>query len=194
LAATNPDRWRLKLSEWLYGALVDSGFQTVCIETRHAQRFLSSRPNKTDRSDARGIAEMMRLGHFRPVHVKSRASQLLRTTLIARRKFADHMVAIEATIRGLLKVHGLKLGAVHRCTFAARVETLLADAPELRLAIEPLLEARNMMSASLVSQKVETVKHLQRYFTHRDVLLKRFLTFRYCYDFLAAFTYALLIN
>ncbi|MCK1650090.1 transposase [Bradyrhizobium sp. 149] len=45
------------LSEWLYGALVECGFRTVCIETRHAQRFLSSRPNKTDRSDARGIAD-----------------------------------------------------------------------------------------------------------------------------------------
>jgi hypothetical protein len=85
------------LSEWLYGALVESDFRTMRIETRHAQRFLSSRPNKTDRSDARGIAEMMRLGHFRLVHVKSKASQLLRTTLIARRKFADHMAAIEAT-------------------------------------------------------------------------------------------------
>ncbi|WP_027527497.1 IS110 family transposase [Bradyrhizobium sp. Ec3.3] len=53
------------LSEWLYGALQESGFQIVCIETRHAQRFLSSRPNKTDRSDSRGIAEMMRLGHYR---------------------------------------------------------------------------------------------------------------------------------
>jgi len=133
------------LSEWLYGALVESGLPTVCIETRHAQRFLSSRPNKTDRSDARGIADMMRLGHYRPVHVKSKESQLLRTTPIARKKFVDHMLAIEDTIRGLLKVHGLKLGAVHRCTFAARVETLLADAPELRTAIEPLLEARNMM-------------------------------------------------
>ena len=54
-------------SEWLYGALVESGLHTVCIETRHAQRFLSSRPNKTDRSDAHGIADMMRLGHYRPV-------------------------------------------------------------------------------------------------------------------------------
>jgi transposase len=102
------------LSEWLHGALVESGFQMVCIETRHAQRFLSSRPNKTDRSDARGIAEMMRLGHYRSVHVKSKASQLLRTTLIARKKFVDHMLAIEDTIRGLMKVHGLKLGAVRR--------------------------------------------------------------------------------
>jgi len=88
---------------------------------------------------------MMRLGHFRPVHVKSKASQLLRTTLIARRKFVDHMLAIEDTIRGLLKVHGLKLSLVHRARFASKVELLLADAPVLRAAIEPLLEVRNMM-------------------------------------------------
>jgi transposase len=133
------------LSEWLYGALVEYGFQTICIETRHAQRFLSSRPNKTDRSDARGIAEMRRLGHYRAVHVKSKASQLLRTALIARKKFVDHMLAVETTIRGLLKVHGLKLGAVHCCRFAAKVEAMLAEAPELRMAIAPLLEARNIM-------------------------------------------------
>jgi transposase len=102
------------LSEWLYGGLVECNFHPVCIETRHAQRFLSSRPNKTDRSDARGIADMMRLGHYRAVHVKSRASQLLRTMLIARRKFVDHMLAIEDSIRGLLKVHGIKLGAFRR--------------------------------------------------------------------------------
>jgi len=126
------------LSEWLYGALVESGIETVCIEVRHARRFLSSRPNKTEKSDARGIAEMMRLGHFRKV-------QMLRTVLAARDNFVHHMVAIEQSIRGLLKVHGLKVGAVHRCTFAARIESLLADAPDLRLAIEPLLEARNMM-------------------------------------------------
>src|SRR6516225_9403591 len=55
------------------------------------------------------------------------------------------MVAIETTFRGLLKVHGLKLGNVHRCTFANRVETLLTDPPELRVAIVPPLEVRNMM-------------------------------------------------
>src|SRR5258708_30295615 len=146
------------LSEWLYGALVESGLETVCIETRHAQRFLSSRPNKTDRSDAHGIANMMRLGHYRPVHVKSKASQLLRTTLIARKKFVDHMLTIEATIRGLLKVHGLKIGAVHRSTFAARVVKLLADAPDLRRAIEPRLEARNMMR----KQKALLDRHLSQ--------------------------------
>jgi transposase len=58
-------------SEWLHRALREAGISIVCIETRQAQRSLSSRPIKTDKNDARGIAEMMRLGHYRPVHVKS---------------------------------------------------------------------------------------------------------------------------
>jgi len=159
------------LSEWLYGALVECGFRTVCIETRHAQRFLSSRPNKTDRSDGRGIADMMRLGHYRPVHVKSKASQLLRTALIARKKFVDHVLSVETTIRGLLKVHGLKLGNVHRCRFAAKVEAMLADAPELHMAIAPLLEARNMMR----KQKAALDKHLAR-LARADAVCKRLMT------------------
>ncbi|MEQ1712272.1 MAG: IS110 family transposase [Hyphomicrobium sp.] len=133
------------LAEWLFGALHECGFNVVCLESRHAHQFLSSRPNKTDKSDARGIAEMLRLGHFRSVHVKSRASQLMRTTLVARRTFVQHMVDIELSIRGLLKVYGLKVGPVHRCTFAARVEELLEKVPELRTAIEPLLDVRNIM-------------------------------------------------
>jgi transposase len=159
------------LSEWLYGALVESGFKAVCIETRHAQRFLSSRPNKTDRSDARGIAEMMRIGHYRAVHVKSKASQLLRAVLIARKKFVDHMLSIEDTIRGLMKVQGYKLGTVHRNGFAARVTTLLADAEDLRLAIEPLLEARNMMR----KQKVLLDRRISE-MARKDEVCKRLMT------------------
>jgi transposase len=59
--------------------LREAGISVMCIETRHAQRFLPSRPVKTDKNDARGIAEMMRLGHYRPVHVKSPAAQSMRT-------------------------------------------------------------------------------------------------------------------
>ena len=91
---------------------------------------------------------MMRLGHYRPVHVKSREAQALRTTLIARTKFVTHMLTIEQTIRGLLKVYGLKLGQVHRCTVAAKVRALLENKPELELAIEPLLAERSKWAKS----------------------------------------------
>ena len=72
------------LSEWLRLGPREAGIPIVCVETRHAQRFLSSRPVKTDKNDACGIAEMMRLGHYRPVHVKSPAAQSMRTPLAAR--------------------------------------------------------------------------------------------------------------
>jgi transposase len=123
IRAMEPYRDRIKLvgleacplSKWLYGGLSESGFPIVCLEVRHAHRFLSTRFNKTDRNDARGAAEMMRVGHYKPVHVKSKASLLLRTTLIARKKFVDHMLAIEQTIRGVLKFTASKSGA---CTAA----------------------------------------------------------------------------
>jgi len=121
IAALAPYRKKIKsvgieagpLSEWLFGILTECHFNAVCIEARHAHRFLSSRPNKTDRNDARGIADMMRLGHFKAVHVKSRASQLLRTMLAARKTFVDHMLEIEQAIRGFSRSMGSSSG---RCT------------------------------------------------------------------------------
>jgi len=63
------------LSQWLFNGLAEAGVPVVCIETRHARAYLKAQVNKTDRNDARGIAQMMRVNLFRPVHVKTLASQ-----------------------------------------------------------------------------------------------------------------------
>ena len=159
------------LSEWIYGGLAEAGFNVRCIETRHAQRFLSTRPNKTDKNDARGIADMMRLGHFRPVHVKSQSALFMRTLLVARKQMLSAILKLESTIRGLLRVHGLKVGIVHRCVFDARIQELLAAAPALKLAIDPLLEARNAMR--------ERYTKFERYFerlARKDEVCRRLMT------------------
>ncbi len=127
------------LSEWLHSNLVEAGFKAVCVEVRHAQRFLSTRPVKTDRNDARGLAEMMRVGHYRAVHVKSPEAQMVRTVLQARRQVVATLLQIQGSIRGLLKVYGLKVGETHRCRFDKRVRDLLVEAPKLEVAIGPLL-------------------------------------------------------
>ena len=62
------------LSQWLYSALVDADLPAICVETRHMKAALAAQLNKSDRNDARGIAQMMRVGLYRPVHVKTLAS------------------------------------------------------------------------------------------------------------------------
>jgi transposase len=161
------------LSEWLHRGLREAGIPVVCIEVRHARRFLSSRPVKTDRNDARGIAEMMRLGHYRPVHVKSPAAQSMRTTLTVRMQLVASQLQIEGTIRGLLKVYGLKIGAIHRNRFAARVVDLLemAALPELSAAIQRLLRVREGMRTERTAID-RTLAGLSR----RDDITRRLMT------------------
>ncbi|MEQ8400876.1 MAG: IS110 family transposase [Roseitalea porphyridii] len=159
------------LSEWIYGALRDAGHDVFVLETRHTERFLSTRPNKTDRNDAHGIATMMRLGHFKPVHVKSAQSQMMRTLLVGRRQFTSAMLQIENTIRGLIRVRGLKLGKVHRHAYSERVRQLCEGEPELFAVIEPLLDARDMMR----DQRRRLDNALERA-ARNDPLTKRFMT------------------
>ena len=61
------------LSQWLYAAMRDAGLAVELLETRHVRDAFKAMPVKTDRKDARGIAQLMRLGWFRPVHCKSAA-------------------------------------------------------------------------------------------------------------------------
>ena len=89
-----------------------AGLPAVCIETRHTKAFLKAQVNKSDRNDARGIAQMMRVNLFRPVHVKTLTSQKRRALLTARKLLQEKAVAIENDIRGLLRNFGLKVGVV----------------------------------------------------------------------------------
>jgi transposase len=89
------------LSQWLYGALAEAELPVVCVETRHMQAVLKAQINKTDRNDARGIAQMMRVGLYRPVHVKTLRSQKLRMMLTHRKLLQSKAIAIENDLRVL---------------------------------------------------------------------------------------------
>lgn len=120
IAVLNDPTWNIErigieagpLSQWLFEALARASLPVVCIETRHVNAFLKAQPNKTDRNDARGIAQMMRVNLFRPVHVKTMTSQKRRALLTARKVLQEKAIAIENDIRGLLRNFGLKVGAV----------------------------------------------------------------------------------
>lgn len=110
---------------WLYRELHSAGLPVIVVEARHMHVSLSAMRNKTDRNDARGIAQMMRLGWFRAVHVKNVETQRLRTLLSNRKLLKRKLIDMENHIRGALRTYGLLVGQVGRGGFEARVRELI---------------------------------------------------------------------
>src|SRR3974377_1406659 len=93
------------LSQWLFSALAEAGLPVICVETRHMRAALKAQINKTDRNDARGMAQMMRAGLYRPVHVKTVRSQKLRMQLTHRKLLQSKAIAIENDLRATLQLY-----------------------------------------------------------------------------------------
>jgi transposase len=130
------------LSQWLYDGLQEAGFEAVLLETRHVKAALSAMAIKTDRRDARGIAQLLRMGWYRPVHRKSVPSQEVRALLAARKQMQIKAMDLEQTLRGLLRGFGLKVGDVSRGKLAARIYDLVSGHTMLERIAEPMLTAR----------------------------------------------------
>ena len=133
------------LSQWLYSALAEAGLPVICVETRHMRAVLKAQINKTDRNDARGIAQMMRVGLYRPVHVKTLRSQKLRMLLTHRKLLQSKAIAIENDLRGTLRNFGLKVGVVGAARFETRIKELVETFTDLMMLIEPLLVVRRTL-------------------------------------------------
>jgi transposase len=133
------------LSQWLYAGMREAGLPVELLETRHVRDAFKAMPVKTDRKDARGIAQLMRLGWFRPVHCKSLPAQEVRALLTARKLLQTKNHDVEMSLRGLLRGFGLKVGPTTPRTFAARIRELVAGHPTLSTVAEALLAARSTL-------------------------------------------------
>lgn len=137
------------IAPWLYRGLARARLPVFCIEVHHAHGILKTRRNKSDRNDARGIAEMMRVGAFRQVHVKSDWSREVRAMLTARTALVIKAGDLANLIGGTLLTFGFKLGRWQRRTFEQRARALAEHHPAAQAVVEPLLRAR----AALIEEK-----------------------------------------
>jgi transposase len=133
------------LSQWLYAALREAKFAVELLETRHVRDAFKSMPVKSDRNDAWGIAQLMRLGWFRPVHCKSIDAQETRAVLTARKLLQSKLRDVENSLRGVLRGFGLKVGKTTELTFAGRIKELVAGHPSLEIVAQALLEAHAVL-------------------------------------------------
>ncbi|MET4606931.1 transposase [Bradyrhizobium sp. JR4.1] len=131
------------LGIWLYRELQPAGLPIIVVEARQLRVSLSTMRNKTDRNDARGIAQMMRLGWYRAVHVKNIEMQKMRSLLANRKLLKRKLVDLENHIRGTLRAYGLMVGAVGRGGYEARVRELIEHSdPVFCMMIEAMLDVR----------------------------------------------------
>jgi transposase len=135
------------LSQWLHAGLARAGFETVLLETRHVKAALSAMTVKTDRKDARGLAQLLRMGWFRPVHAKSIGSQEMRALLVARKQLLGRLIDVELSIRGILRGFGLKVGQVTRKEFEVRIWELVLGQATLERIAGAMLSARATLKA-----------------------------------------------
>src|SRR3984893_7002861 len=134
------------LSQWLVNALTAANLPVICVETRHMKALLTAQQiSKTDRNDARGIAQMMRVGLFKPVHVKTLVAQEQRMLLTSRKLLQRKLLDVESDLRGTLRNFGLKVGVVRGSRYEARVRELVEGFPGLAAIVEPLLSGRRVM-------------------------------------------------
>jgi len=150
------------LSAWLYHGLRKMGFDIAVMDAVHAHRALSLKRHKTDRNDAHGLAEMLRLGAdwMKVVHVKEQASQELRVQLAARARLVKQRVDLENELCGLLKPFGFVVarGSVSADTFRNRVVDALCEAEDigiqLKTVLMPLLDVHRIVAKHIAEADV----------------------------------------
>jgi transposase len=133
------------LSQWLYAGLAGAGLKVRLLEVRHVRAALRAMPVKSDRNDARGIAQLLRLGWFRSVHCKSLPAQEVRALLTARKLVQSKLFDVEMSLRGILRNFGLKVGRTTGRTFEGRIRELVSGQATLQVIADALLAARTVL-------------------------------------------------
>ena len=146
------------MASWLWHELKRVGLPVVCVDARHAHAALSVRMNKSDPNDARGLAELIRVGWYREVRVKSDDSQAVRALLVARSRLVRIRRDLENQIRSLLKEVGLLFSRAIGGQFRIRVLQLVDDQHVLRSIVDGLLAVHEEVTKQqeLLDKRIRT--------------------------------------
>ena len=159
------------LSEWLARGLAQAGLDAVLMETRHVRAALSAMVAKTDRNDARGMAQLLRMGWFRPVHRKTMNAREQRALLAARSTLGRRLRDVENSVRGILRGFGIRVPRLLRGRWSDGVRGALQDNTVLRGVVEPLLAATQALRDQLA-----VVDKRARDAARQDAVCRRLMT------------------
>jgi transposase len=160
------------LTQYLTYGLQSAGFEVICMEARQVKAALSAMRNKTDKHDARGIAQILRSGWYSRVHVKSMESHHIRALLSSRKAVLNKCIDLENEVRGLFKVFGIKLPPKRgHGAFDVRVRGTIEADPALAQALLPLLDARLVLYRTF-----RELDNRTRKLAHRDKVCQRLMS------------------
>jgi transposase len=160
------------LSHFLVDKLGKLGLPTICVCSRKMAAILSLTINKTDKNDARGIAQALRAGYYRKVHHKSIEAVELSTLMGARRSLVCQRTNGMNTIRGLLKSYGIIVGIANTSRFFAKVDMLMTKlSNDSQIGVKALLE-----SFETVNQQVVLMDKRIEKMALADPIIRRFIT------------------
>lgn len=160
------------LTQYLAYGLQSAGFDVICMEARQVKAALSAMRNKTDKHDARGIAQILRSGWYSRVHIKSLESHHIRALLSSRKAVLNKCIDLENEVRGLFKVFGIKLPPkLGHGSFDARVRATIEADAALSQALLPLLDARLVLYRTF-----RELDNRTRKLAHQDPVCQRLMS------------------
>jgi len=147
------------VSFWLVEELKKQALPVICIESKQMATIIALKVNKTDRNDARLIADAMRCNLYKEVFHKTKESVEIGLQMGARRVLVDTRTKLKNSVRGFLKAYGIRLGTVSHQKFSETVrETLIGCSEHVRAAIEGLLKSYEEVCRNIDVSENETAK------------------------------------
>lgn len=160
------------LTQYLTYGLQFAGYEITCMEARQVKAALSAMRNKTDKNDARGIAQLLRSGWYSRVHIKSIESHQIRALLSSRKAVLAKCIDLEQEIRGLFKIFGIKLPArLGHGSFDPKVRPLIEADQALSQSLLPMLDARLVLYRTFL-----TLEYRVRNLAKQDPICQRLMT------------------